>query len=502
MKKLALLLLLPLQLLSQTNLDSLAEKYSRATFDDFRQLLAIPCDAHFPKEIEKNVQWAEAAFAERNFTHVRLETGAETPLLLAQRKCSNPNAKTVLAYLQLDGQPVDFSHWFQESPWEAVLKEQREGEGWVDIPWESLNGELNLDWRIFARATSDAKGPVMMFLAAIDALREMGKEPDYHLKVIMDFEEELGSPHLPKAVEKHREALAADVLVIFDGPRHVSNQPTLAFGARGIADLTLTVFGPTFPQHSGHYGNYCPNPALRLAQLLASMKDAAGRVTIPGFYDGVFLDEKTKTILAQVPDDEDFIKIKLGVAQPDQVASNLQEALQFPSLNVRGMQSAWIGEEARTIIPATATAEIDMRLVLESDPERLIGLVKKHIEDQGYLVLDRKPTSRERVQHDRICQFNSSVSYLAYRTEMDSEAGQWLSRAMVKAFDRKPVMIRTMGGSIPISPFVTTLGVPAVSVPTVNPDNNQHSPNENIRIGNYVDGVKTVLAILLEPIGE
>lgn len=502
MKRLALLIFLPLQIFAQTDLDRLAEKHARATFEEFRQLLAIPCDAHFPADIERNVQWAEAAFAKRNFTTQRLETEIDIPLLLAERRCSNPEAKTVLAYLQLDGQPVDSSFWFQPSPWDAVLKEEQEGEGWVQIPWEKLDGPLDPDWRIFARATSDAKGPVMMFLAALDALREMGQEPDYHLKVIMDFEEELGSPHLPQAVEKYRDKLAADVLAIFDGPRHVSNQPTLAFGARGIADLTLTVFGPTFPQHSGHYGNYCPNPALRLSQLLTSMKDEQGRVTIPGFYDGIFLDEKTKATLAAVPDDEQFIKTKLGVAGTDQVAPTLQEALQYPSLNIRGLQSAWVGEEVRTIIPATATAEIDMRLVLESDPERLIGLVKKHLEAQGYLVLDRKPTGHERLQHDRICQLTGNVAYLAYRTEMDSEAGQWLVRAMQRAFGEKPVMIRTMGGSIPISPFVTTLGIPAISVPTVNPDNNQHSPNENIRIGNYVDGVKTVLAVFLESMRE
>ncbi len=482
---------------AQTDLDKIALQQAHASFTELHELLSIPNDAHFPDDIEKNIVWAEAAFAKRGFITKRLETET-VPLLLADRKVTNPNAKTMLAYLQFDGQPVDPAHWFQEDPFKPVLKMPQEGEGWVDIPWDNLEGELDPDWRIFARSTSDAKGPCMMYLSAIDALHEMDKETDFHLKVIMDFEEELGSPHLPGAVKKYKDELTADVFVIFDGPRHVSNQPTLTFGARGIADVTLTVFGPTFPQHSGHYGNYCPNPALKLAQLLSSMKDKEGRVVIPGFYDGIALGKKTKMTLARVPDDENFIKAKLGIANTDGVAPNLQEALQYPSLNIRGMQSGWVREEARTIIPSSAIAEIDVRLVLESDPERLIGLIKKHIEDQDYLVLDRKPTGRERVTHDDICQFEYSVSYKAFRTELDSDAGKWLSRAMVKAFGEQPVKIRTAGGSIPISPFVTTLGVPAVSVPTVNPDNNQHSPNENIRVGNYVDGIKTVLAILLE----
>jgi len=487
-------------LVAQTDLDKIALKYAHASFPGLHELLSIPNDAHFPDDIEKNVAWAEAAFAERGFITKRLETET-VPLLLAERNMAGPSAKTMLAYLQFDGQPVDPAHWFQEDPFKPVLKMPQEGEGWVDILWENLNGDLDPDWRIFARSTSDAKGPCMMYLSALDAMKEMGKQPNFNLKVIMDFEEELGSPHLPGAVIDYKEDLMADVLVIFDGPRHVSNQPTLSFGARGIADITLTVFGPYFPQHSGHYGNYCPNPALKLSQLLSSMKDGKGRVVIPGFYDGISLDKKTRLTLAQVPDDENFIKMKLGIAQADGVAPNLQEALQYPSLNIRGLQSGWVREEVRTIIPSTATAELDVRLVVESDPERLINLIRQHIEHQGYLVLDRKPTARERATNANICQFDYSISYKAFRTELDSDVGKWLSRAMIKAFGKDPVKIRTAGGSIPISPFVTTLGVPAVAVPTVNPDNNQHSPNENIRVGNYVDGIKTILAILLEPMG-
>ncbi len=230
------------------------------------------------------------------------------------------------------------------------------------------------------------------------------------------------------------------------------------------------------------------------------MKDEQGRVTIPGFYDGIAIDENAKAEMARVPDNEAYIRAQLGIAQPDQVAGSYQEALQYPSLNIRGMASGWIGDEVRTIIPSVATAELDVRLVMESDPERLIGLVRKYVEDQGYLVLDRKPTQQERLKHDKICRFDSSVSYKAFRTELDSPTGQWLSRALVRAHGKAPIKIRTAGGSIPISPFVTTLGVPAVAVPTVNPDNNQHSPNENIRVGNFIEGIKTILAVLTEPL--
>lgn len=495
------LLFLPLSALlaqpSGKSLQQLAGKAALASLDQFHELLSLPNDAHFPADIESNVRWMEQAFGTRGFNTVRLETET-VPLLLASRSVVGAE-KTVLIYLQVDGQPVDSTKWHQESPWDPALKERTSTGKWRQIPWRRLKEGYDPEWRIFARSASDAKGPVAMFLAALDAAESRGWAPNYNIKVIMDFEEELGSPHLPAAVEQHRKALAAEMLIIFDGPRHISNEPTLTFGARGISTITLTVFGPRAPQHSGHYGNYAPNPAMRLAQLMASMKDAEGRVTIPGFYDGIELDETTKAILANVPDDEAVIRQSIGIAAIDKVGANYQEAIQYPSLNIRGMAAGWIGDKVRTIVPATATAEIDIRTVLESDPARLLRLVREHIESQGYHLLDdRTPTEEERRRYDRIASWQAETSYQSFRTPFNSEVGRWLDRALSRAFDKPPIKIRNSGGSIPIAPFVRTLGIPAVTVPTVNRDNNQHSPNENIRLGNYVEGVRTFLAILTE----
>jgi len=482
------------------DLDKLADAYARQHFDLLKELLSIPNDAHFPDHVEQNVIWCEREFKARAFTTTRLITDGP-PLLLAERKTSAANARTVLIYLQIDGQPVDPQYWYQDDPYVPALKAEAEEGGWIEMPWDMIHGDYNREWRVFARSASDAKGPASMFLAALDAVDDLEYEPDFNLKVIMDFEEEMGSPHLPGAVSRYSEALAADMLIIFDGPRHISNQPTLTFGARGISTITLTVYGPVFPQHSGHYGNYCPNPALRLARLLASMKDDDGVVTISGYYDGVSIDDKTMEILKAVPDDENVIKARLGIKSADKVASTLQESLQYPSLNVRGISSGWVGAEVRTIVPSTAVAEIDIRLVKEVDPDRLIGLVKTHIEDQGYFIVSDKPTQQERISHERICRFQASTSYLAFRTDFDSDVGVWLTSALTNTFGSEPIRHRTSGGSIPISPFVTTLNIPAVTVPTVNRDNNQHSPNENLRLGNYVDGIKTMIGILMEPLG-
>jgi acetylornithine deacetylase/succinyl-diaminopimelate desuccinylase-like protein len=370
---------------------------------------------------------------------------------------------------------------------------------WQEIPWDNLKKDYDEDWRVFARSASDAKAPINSFLIALDIMDEQNLEPNYNIKVIMDMEEEMGSPNLPNAVKKYRKKLKADRLVILDGPRHPSNEPTLTFGARGIATIQLKVHGPKYPQHSGHYGNYVPNPAIRLSQIIASMKNQDGIVTIDGFYDGIEISDKARKVMAQVPDDENEIRRSIGISEIDKVADNYQESIQYPSLNVRGLKSGWVEKEVRTIIPSFALAEIDVRLVKETDPNRLIGLIKEHIQNQGYHIIKKDPSDEERMKYGKLITFKSKISYTAFRTPIDSPIGDWLTSAIRNGFEMEPIIKRTSGGSVPISPFVNTLGVPAVTVPTVNPDNNQHSPNENIRVGNLIESVRTHLAILAQP---
>lgn len=484
------------QKLHKQDLSELSLKYAKQSFSELYEFYSIPNDANYPEQIEPNVKWCESAFAKRGFKTQRLETST-VPLLLASREY--PKAKrTVLVYLQVDGQPVDTTKWYQPDPYIPVLKELDDQDNWNIIPWNKLEGEINPDWRIFSRSASDARGPVMMFLKTMDILNDYGHQPQYNLKVIMDFEEELGSPNLPQAVLDNKEVLSADMLVIFDGPRHLSNQPTLSYGARGIAEISLEVFGPRVPLHSGNYGNYAPNPAVKLSQLLATMWEDDGRVAIPGWYDGITISDEVKEILKKVPDDEAQIQKDFGIANTDNIGNNFQEAMQYPALGILGMESAWVGKETRTIIPATAIAEMNIRLVKETEGERMVKMVKDHILNQGYYLVDTQPTEEERMTHTKIARFNSKISYGAYRTEFDTEIGIWLRKGMNYAFGKDPIQRRTSGGSIPISPFVITLNIPAVGVPTVNPDNNQHSPNENIRLGNYIEGIKTITAILMQ----
>lgn len=486
------------QTLDKARLDALTEKHWQSGLRLLNDLVSMPNDAVYPEQIAVNIAWCEDAFTKRNWAVERLETGG-IPLLLVEKK--QPNAKkTALFYFHVDGQAVDISKWEQKDAYQIVLKAQTAAGAWEALPMERLQTEYNPDWRLFGRSTSDDKGPLAMLLTAWDALTAAEISPDYSVKIILDFEEEQGSPRLPAAVIQHKEKLKADFMLIMDGPRHTSNLPTLSYGARGISELFLTTYGPKLPQHSGHYGNYAPNPALLMSQLLASFKDENGRVVIPGFYDGINFSEEERKIFAAVPDNEPAIKTRLGLGRTDQVGQSYQESINYPSLNIKGLTSGYTGPQARTIIPATAAAELDMRLVPESDPNRLFELIKEHIRAQGFHITEKDPSDAERMTYPKIVKVNTSISYQAFRTSMDSPVGVWLRSAMNRAFGEDPVQIRISGGSIPISPFVDALGIPAVTIPTVNADNNQHSPNENLRLGNYKEGIRAIMSVLTEKI--
>ncbi len=466
------------------------------SLDEFREFLSMPNDAHIPVDLDPNINYLIDRFSSLGFLTERIPTGG-IDLLLASRSVAHP-VKTLLIYLQVDGQPVDPTKWNQKDPFTPVVKQQ-DGSVWNVIPWDRIHDDIDPEWRIFARSASDAKGPVAALLTSLEIMKEHDWQPNFDIKIIMDCEEELGSPHLPDAVLENREKLKADMLVIFDGPRHISNRPTLTFGARGITTMRLTTYGPRVPQHSGHYGNYAPNPALHLAQLLASMKDDQGRVVIPGFYDGIDLDASTLEKLEGVPDNEEQILRDLGIAKPDGVAGSYQESIQYPSLNIRGMSAAWVGSKVRTIIPDAAVVNLDIRTVKETDPQRLVDLIIRHIRDRGFHICEGEPTEAERQKYPRLLSMFYDISYDAYRTDFDEYVSVWLDNTLTGIFNEEPIKIRTSGGSIPIAPFVRTLGIPAVTVPVVNRDNNQHSPNENIRIGNYLDAIVTYLAILTTP---
>ena len=466
--------------------------------DEFVEFLSYPNDSSFSEDIYNLIEWTKNKFKSLDFLMTELETSS-IPLLLAEKKIHD-DLKTILIYLHLDGQPVDITRWNQEDAFKPVFKKNENGifieDDWNKIASYNYSELDDKDIRIFARSSSDAKGPVMMLIQALKFMKLKNIDQEFNIKLIMDFEEEIGSPSLPSAVEVHKEKLESDALLIFDGPQHASGLPTLNFGNRGISSITLKTYGPIVPQHSGHFGNYAPNPVFRMSNILSSMKDENGIVKIKGYYDGINITDEVKEYLDAVPDNEDEMKDKMEFKTPESVGNSYQEAIQYPSLNVRGIRSGWVGSEVRTIVPSECIAEIDVRLVIETDGYKLHDLIKKHIESLGYIVTDKEPSKEMRLKYDKIVRFNSRVSYPAFRTDINSDLGIWLKDVMVKTFGKEPVLKRTSGGSVPISPFVNVLNIPAVGVPTVNKDNNQHSPNENIKITNYIKGIETFIGIL------
>ena len=482
------------QEISSAAIEQLTRRALPGALTELTTFLAIPNDGNYPEQVEANLAWCRERFAALDYAVTRLETPG-MPLLFAERVV-DASLPTVLFYLQIDGQPVDTATWDQPDPYRVTWKRKNPDDSYTVVPVPE--GDPDDELRLFARSASDSKGPAMTFITALDILRREGIVPAYNVKVIMDFQEELGSDDLPGAVAAHRELFAADFLVIMDGTRHVSNEPTLTFGARGIATVTLRIFGPAYALHSGQYGNFAPNPVFAASRLIAAMKDEEGRVLIPGFYDGVELTDADKEEMNRVPESREEIRAMVGIAENEALGDTYQEAMQYPSLNVRGLRAGWTGKEVRTLIPEDVTVEIDMRLVPETPGERQVALLRQFVADQGYHFVDSVPTAEERGEFPKLVAFSSSLGSVPFRTDLNSPIDRWLSTAVRRGLGREPVRMRTTGGSQPMGPFVNLLGLPAVSLRIPNPDNSIHAPNENIRLGNFREGIRECLAVLTQ----
>jgi acetylornithine deacetylase/succinyl-diaminopimelate desuccinylase-like protein len=334
-------------------------------------------------------------------------------------------------------------------------------------------------------------------------MKSKGIKPAVNINVILDSEEEINSPGIPETVKQNKTFLKADALVIFDMASHPSGRPTAIFGNRGVQTLNLTVYGPKAPLHSGHYGNFIPNPAFNLAKLLASMKNEKGQVTIPGYYSTTKLSKEDLKVLDAVGDDEVALKKRVGVAGSDQVASNYQRALQYPSLNIRGLSAAGVGKEAANVVPKEAIADIDIRTTTEANAQYLSDLLKKHIQKQGFQILDHDPSDAERAQFPLLIKITEGVPAEAARQPIDAPVRKWVETAQLSAFSDaggiKPVIIRASGATVPTHEIVGPLELPFVIVPTVNTDNNQHAYDENLRMGNYLSGMRTMLGLMNTP---
>jgi acetylornithine deacetylase/succinyl-diaminopimelate desuccinylase-like protein len=465
---------------------------------ELAEFLSIPNLASDTPNIQKNarrlVEMLEARGIE---THLLLIPG-RGPVVFG-KLASEQATRTVIFYAHYDGQPVDASAWTDGKPFEPALRTAAIEAGGKKIPFPANSLEkpahYNDDWRIYARSSSDDKSPILMLLAALDALRAKKIPLAVNLKLILDGEEEAGSPNLERVINVHKNLLAADLLISADGPVHPSGKPQICFGNRGVFDFGITVYGPVRALHSGHYGNWAPNPAFQLARLLASMKDENGRVLVDGYYDDVApLGPLEQKALAELPENDADLEREYGIAKPEGGGRKLVELIQLPSLNIRGIRSAYVGEQSQNIIPDRAEASFDARLVKGEDPRKKFEQIVSFIRKQGFYVTTREPTMAERMQHPRIASVVYYSGYPASRTAMNLPAAKKVVE-IVEGAAGPAVKMPTLGGSLPMYIF-ENIGLPVVVVPIVNYDNHQHSSDENVRLGHLWRGMEIYAALL------
>jgi len=354
---------------------------------ELSEFLAIPNIASDTPNIQKNAAHLVEMLEARGIETHLLPISGRGPVVFG-KLISAEAKRTVIFYAHYDGQPVDPAAWTDGKPFEPVLRDAAIEAGGKRIPFPENSAQHRAiyddDWRIYARSSSDDKSPIVALLAAIDALRAKKIPLGVNLKVIFEGEEEAGSTNLQRTLELHKNLLGADLLITADGPVHQSGRPLVFFGNRGDIGMDITVYGPVRALHSGHYGNWAPNPAMELSRLLASMKDADGRVLIEGYYDDIVpLTDADKKAIAELPDNDAELERELGIARPEGGGRKLAELLQEPSLNIRGLRSAYVREQAQNVVPDRAEASLDARLVRGEDPQKKFDQIVAFIRKQG-----------------------------------------------------------------------------------------------------------------------
>jgi len=466
---------------------------------EFVQLLSIPNVASDTASIRKNADCLVAEMQKRNLKPRLLEAAdAKVPPVVYGEWMTPGVTKTIIFYAHYDGQPTDPKQWTGSEPWVPVLRSASLEKGGKDLPWPTATRKIDPEWRIYARSASDDKAGVFAILTAFDALKAKGIKTTVNIKFFFEGEEEAGSSNLKEILTKNKELLKGDAFIVCDGPVHQSGRKQVVFGVRGDVNVDLTVYGAKRPLHSGHYGNWSPNPALLLAKLLASMKDVSGNTTVNGWADDIEpLGPDELQALKDAPQYDEEIKKQLGLAYTEGSGRSLLELINQPSLNINGFKSGDVGELARNVIPTTATAVLDLRLVKGNDLARQIAKLKKHIESQGFYVIDHEPTDAERLKYPFIAKFTSRPGgYNAQRTKMDLPVSLSVIDAVQAASSEPIVRMPTLGGSLPLSIISDALGQPTITVPIANHDNNQHAENENIRIQNLWDGIEIFASLM------
>jgi acetylornithine deacetylase/succinyl-diaminopimelate desuccinylase-like protein len=446
---------------------------------EFEDFLAIPNLASDAPNIQKNADALMAMLQKRGLQVQLLKTEGAPPVVLGVLP-ADAAKHTVTFYAHYDGQPVNKADWKQD-PWKPtrVGKDGTASSASVDNP----------ETRIYARSAGDDKNSIIELLAALDALQAAHISPSINLKFFFEGEEEARSPHLGAILSRYAPLLSSDLWVICDGPTNQNGEPQLDFGSRGVQPVQITTFGPNRPLHSGHYGNWAPNPIVELAQLISRLRNTDAEITIPHFYDPVRpLTRGEQAALKNVPNIDEQLKKELRLGRTEGHGA-LAERIMKPSLNLDRIEGGGSGPNAANAIPSSATAYIDFRLVPDQTPEIVKRQVESYLRGLGYFVVNKAPTAEERLQNSRVLQVIWGAGYPPQRTPIDAPVSQAFISATKTVTGDSLVLLPTLGGSTPSYLFERQFKTPVIGLPTANYDDNQHAANENLKLKNLWEGI-------------
>jgi len=459
----------------------------------FAELLAIPNVAADPANLRRNADTIVAMLASRGVAGRLLEIDGGPPVVFADLGASTKRAKTLLVYAHYDGQPVDASEW-TSAPFTPVAR----GKDGRELALPAKGKTIDPDARLYARSASDDKAGVFGIIAALEALKATGLAPSVRIKLLFEGEEERSSPHLRAMLVKYAALLEADAVLFIDGPGSPDGAPLVSLGVRGFTSLEMTVYGPNRSLHSGHYGNWAPNPISLLAHLVDTMRDTDGTILVRGIRDAVRpLTASERKLLSATPNLDSELRHELGLAWSEGSGAPLAERVLLPALNLRGIEAGHVDSKAANAIPTEARASIDFRLVPDLTPEKVRALVEDHVRGQGYYVVHDDPDAATRAEHARIVKLTWGDGYPATRTPLETPVVTALLRTL-DATGTKVAIKPASGASLPTNMFDEVLKAPLMFLSTVNYDNNQHAANENVRIQNLWDGIELYAVVFVE----
>lgn len=476
--------------------DAWRRAHEREILDEAFALLAIPNVATNQDDIAKNVAFLTDAFAKRGVTleALRAPSGG-SPALFGEKRVPGAT-RTVVFYAHYDGQPVAGGGWDLD-PFTPRLSRYRNSVATEQVPLPAKGDTIDPEVRIRARSASDDKGPIVAMLAALDAMQALGQQTSVKVKFFLEGEEEAGSAHLGDLLRTHKAKLAADAWLFFDGPVHVSGKPQIVLGVRGVMGVDITFCGPSRALHSGHYGNWAPNPGVLAAQFIAGIRDVNGTIRIPGFYADVPpISASDRALARAVSVTDDSLRRSLGLAHTEAANAPIGERILRPALNVRGIRAGNVGSGAANAVPTNATVSLDFRLVPNQKPARIRQLVEQYLTAQGYTITRDVNAAATSTDRSRLVSVQWDEGYTSVRVLSTLASVQAVKRLMTSAYGKEPLTLPILGGSLPLFHFVEQLGATVITVPTVNADNSQHAPNENLRVQNLWDGIALMVELM------